>query len=156
MKFKPFNYRDIMALDEEFKALGLTNLPLEENTDILKSEFNMGGISYKNRFAIQPMEGCDGTREGSPDELTIRRYERFAASGAALIWAEAVAVAEKGRANPRQLFINDKTLEDFKRLNDKIKTISLKENGFEFVKLISFTPCAANVSSSQYSVSFSS
>ena len=139
MKFKPFNYRDIMALDEELKALGLTNLPLEENTDILNSEFNMGGISYKNRFAIQPMEGCDGTREGSPDELTIRRYERFAASGAALIWAEAVAVAEKGRANPRQLFINDKTLEDFKRLNDKIRTISLKENGFEPVMIMQAT-----------------
>lgn len=139
MKFKPFNYRDIMALDEELKALGLTNLPLEENTDILNSEFNMGGISYKNRFAIQPMEGCDGTREGSPDELTIRRYERFAASGAALIWAEAVAVAKKGRANPRQLFINDKTLEDFKRLNDKIRTISLKENGFEPVIIMQAT-----------------
>lgn len=139
MKFKPFNYRDIMALDEELKALGLTNLPLEENTDILNSEFIMGGISYKNRFAIQPMEGCDGTREGSPDELTIRRYERFAASGAALIWAEAVAVAKKGRANPRQLFINDKTLEDFKRLNDKIRTISLKENGFEPVIIMQAT-----------------
>ena len=139
MKFKPFNYRDIMALDEELKALGLTNLPLEENTDILNSEFNMGGISYKNRFAIQPMEGCDGTREGAPDELTIRRYERFAASGAALIWAEAVAVVEKGRANPRQLFINDKTLEDFKRLNDKIRTISLKENGFEPVIIMQAT-----------------
>ena len=27
------------------------------------------------------MEGCDGTAGGSPDELTLRRYDRFAKGG---------------------------------------------------------------------------
>ena len=49
------------------------------------------------------MEGCDGTPDGRPDELTFRRYRRFGAGGAKLIWGEAAAVVEEGRANPRQL-----------------------------------------------------
>ena len=96
-------------MKNEIENLKLKNLPFSENIDILDKEFTCGTISFKNRFAIQPMEGCDGTKEGEPDELTIRRYDRFAKSGAALIWAEAVAIKEEGRANPRQLFINEKT-----------------------------------------------
>ena len=34
-----------------------------------------------NRLACQAMEGCDGTAGGSPDELTLRRYDRFAKGG---------------------------------------------------------------------------
>jgi NADPH2 dehydrogenase len=49
------------------------------------------------------MEGCDGTLEGAPDELTFRRYRRFGAGGAKLIWGEATAVLPEARANPRQL-----------------------------------------------------
>ena len=62
-----------------------------------------------NALCVQPMEGCDGTLDGEPDELTYRRYQRFGAGGAKLIWGEAAAVVEEGRANPRQLFICDKT-----------------------------------------------
>ena len=55
------------------------------------------------------MEGCDGTLDGRPDELTFRRYQRFGAGGAKLIWGEATAVVDEGRANPRQLLINEQT-----------------------------------------------
>ena len=81
-------------------------------------------------MAIQPMEGCDGTRDGRPDTLTERRYERFAKSGVGLIWVEAVAVVQEGRANPRQLFMNEKTLDSFKRLVQMIKETCLQEHGF--------------------------
>ena len=43
------------------------------------------------------------TLDGRPGELTWRRYERFARGGAKLIWFEATAVREDGRANTRQL-----------------------------------------------------
>ena len=56
------------------------------------------------------MEGCDGTLDGFPDELTYRRYHRFGAGGAALIWGEATAIADEGRMNPRQLWIYEKTV----------------------------------------------
>ncbi|MYD11067.1 MAG: NADH:flavin oxidoreductase [Chloroflexi bacterium] len=63
-----------------------------------------------NRFAILPMEGWDGTADGHPSDLTRRRWQRFGRSGAKLIWGgEAVAVRHDGRANARQLVINDDT-----------------------------------------------
>src|ERR1035438_9295199 len=49
------------------------------------------------------------SRYGQPDDLVFRRYERFGAGGAKLIWGEATAVLDEGRANPRQLLINDQT-----------------------------------------------
>ena len=53
-----------------------------------------------NRFSILPMEGWDGTKDGFPSDLTIRRWQRFGASGAKLMWGgEAVAVRHDGRAN---------------------------------------------------------
>ena len=61
-----------------------------------------------NRFAVLPMEGWDGTADGRPTELTRRRWRRFGMSGAKLIWGgEAVAVRHDGRANARQLVINE-------------------------------------------------
>src|SRR5262249_21019857 len=62
------------------------------------------------------MEGCDGTLDGHPDELTYRRYQRFGAGGAKLIWGEATAVVEEGRANSRQLLLNDATAPDLERM----------------------------------------
>lgn len=63
-----------------------------------------------NRFAVQPMEGWDGEADGGPSELTRRRWLRFAASGAKLIWGgEAVAVLPEARANPNQLLMNPHT-----------------------------------------------
>ncbi len=64
-----------------------------------------------NRFCILPMEGWDGNPDGSPSELTFRRWQHFGASGAKLIWGgEAVAVRHDGRANPNQLLINPANL----------------------------------------------
>ena len=65
------------------------------------------GKSYRlgNSMAIHPMEGCESTLDGRPDELTWRRYLRFAQGGAKLLWFEATAVREDGRANARQLLI---------------------------------------------------
>jgi NADPH2 dehydrogenase len=57
-----------------------------------------------NRFCILPMEGWDGTLDGRPSDLTLRRWQRFGESGAKLIWGgEAFAVRHDGRANPNQL-----------------------------------------------------
>src|ERR1041385_3811090 len=69
---------------------------------------NADAVHLGNRFAVQPMEGWDGTAEGRPTELTFRRWRRFGSSGAKLIWGgEAVAVCHDGRANPNQLAINE-------------------------------------------------
>jgi 2,4-dienoyl-CoA reductase-like NADH-dependent reductase (Old Yellow Enzyme family) len=71
------------------------------------------GGKVGNRFAILPMEGWDGTPDGKPSDLTRRRWQRFGASGAKLIWGgEAVAVRADGRANPNQLLLNEDNLPD--------------------------------------------
>jgi NADPH2 dehydrogenase len=74
-----------------------------------------------NRFCVQPMEGWDGTADGKPTELVIRRWQRFGQSGAKLIWGgEAVAVRPDGRANPRQLVINEANQPDLARLRESL------------------------------------
>lgn len=94
--------------------------------DKLKVQSALGrpviGKSYRlgNSMAIHPMEGCDSTPDGRPDELTWRRYARFAQGGAKLIWFEATAVRDDGRANPRQLLINKDNVGDYARILEMI------------------------------------
>jgi NADPH2 dehydrogenase len=79
------------------------------------------GFVIGNRFCILPMEGWDGTPDGRPTELTIRRWRRFGSSGAKLIWGgEAVAVRPDGRANPNQLVINPETAVDLAALREML------------------------------------
>jgi 2,4-dienoyl-CoA reductase-like NADH-dependent reductase (Old Yellow Enzyme family) len=60
---------------------------------------------HADRYAILPMEGWDGTEDGKPTDLVLRRWQRFGESGAGLVWGEATAVRADGRANPHQLLI---------------------------------------------------
>jgi NADPH2 dehydrogenase len=77
---------------------------------------SIGPLRAGNALCVQPMEGCDATLDGHPDVLTYRRYERFGAGGAKLIWGEAAAVVPEGRANSRQLLINPRTAADLERM----------------------------------------
>lgn len=106
-------------------------LPYSEDTSVLAEQINIGRKTAPNRLVYQAMEGCDGTAEGAPDELTVRRYMRFAEGGAGIIWFEATAVTNDGRANPRQMYINDNTLDSFKRIVDSIKERCVSVNGYE-------------------------
>lgn len=121
------------SLDEFFKQnIDLdTHLPFTKDTAVLKSTFNVCNKTVPNRLVCQAMEGCDGTTDGSPDALTKRRYDRLAKGGAGLIWFEATAVMEEGRANPRQLYINEKNLDNFKKQIEDIKETALRTNGYE-------------------------
>ena len=63
----------------------------------------INGKQIGNRFAIQPMEGWDGTTTGGISDEMHRRWTRFGESGAKLIYGgEAMAVRADGRANPNQ------------------------------------------------------
>ena len=134
--------RKVYTKAEDFKqqndALGL-DLPFAEDVSILGQELKVGNKVIPNRLACQAMEGCDGTPGGSPDELTIRRYDRFAKGGAGVIWFEATAVLPEARANPRQLYIHDGNLDDFKRQVERIKETAMKENGYEPVVIMQAT-----------------
>ncbi|MGI8794516.1 MAG: NADH:flavin oxidoreductase [Acidimicrobiales bacterium] len=95
-----------LAIDDEVEAHG----PLAQ--PIAFTDIAAGPIELANRFAILPMEGWDGTTLGGATDLARRRWERFGASGAALVWGEATAVRPDGRANPNQLVISSDTIDD--------------------------------------------
>jgi NADPH2 dehydrogenase len=117
----PLHYKRVASLKtpEAFAAhlesLGIT-LPFDPELQSgpaapLARPYALEGRVIGNRFSILPMEGWDGTEDGRPTELTIRRWKHFGLSGAKLIWGgEAVAVRHDGRANPNQLLLAEHTL----------------------------------------------
>ncbi len=82
----------------------------------LAQPIRIGPLEAANRFAILPMEGWDGTTDGRPSPAVERRWLRFGASGAGLVWGEATAVVSEGRANPNQLVISDETVDEIAAL----------------------------------------
>lgn len=123
-------YGSLEEFENQNKELG-TALALSRDLSVLNVPLRLGSKTAPNRLACQAMEGCDGTLAGEPDELTRRRYRRFAQGGAGIIWFEATAVLEEGRANPRQLYITPKTLDAFKREVEEIKETAMRANGYE-------------------------
>ena len=131
-------YTSRAEFDAQNQLLGL-ELPYSEDLSVFQKELKVGRKVIPNRLACQAMEGCDGTSDGAPGELTIRRYDRFAKGGAGTIWFEATAVLEEGRANPRQLWIHEKNLDSFKREVERIKETALQENGYEPIVIMQAT-----------------
>ena len=110
-----FKFHTRAELEAECSRLGL-DLRFSEDISPLFRPVVLGPLRAGNSLCIQPMEGCDGTLDGQADELTFRRFRRFGGGGAKLIWGEATAVVEEGRANPRQLLINYATAPDLQRM----------------------------------------
>ena len=105
-------------------------IALTPELSCLAQPIKIGSFDLANRIAIQPMEGCDGTADGAPNTLTIRRYDRFAHSGAGLVWFEATAIVSEGRANPRQLWLTEENKDEFKKVIDDLRETSMKLYGF--------------------------
>jgi 2,4-dienoyl-CoA reductase-like NADH-dependent reductase (Old Yellow Enzyme family) len=116
-----FKYKSAADVVSDATRLG-GELAVQEDLAPLFSPLTVAGRTVGNRLLIQPMEGCDGTLEGAPDELTYRRYQRFGAGGAKVIWGEATAIAPDVRANTRQLWISDRTAADLGRMLDGART----------------------------------
>jgi len=110
-----FTYRSLDELRADIEGQGL-EIDLADSTSLLLQPLRVGPLTAGNRLAVHPMEGCDSTPDGRPGELTFRRWERFGAGGAKLLWGEATAVVPEGRANPHQLLISPDTAPDLERL----------------------------------------
>jgi len=101
-----------LAFDDELAPAGRSPLaqPIEAR-----------GARVGNRFCILPMEGWDGTADGQPTDLTMRRWRNFGISGAKLMWGgEAVAVRHDGRANPHQLMMSARNQLSIARLREEL------------------------------------
>ena len=123
-----FSFQSTDELLGKAKELGV-ELPYQESLSDLFESISLGTKKISNRLAIQPMEGFDGMADGSPDELTFRRYKRYAQGGSGLIWFEATAVVPEGRSNPSQLMLTPHTLDVFKSLLDQTREIAIRSLG---------------------------
>ena len=129
MKFGDFvkvkSLQSPQGFKENLLRLGLP-MPCDEVLEsgpesVMAQPLQVGPWQVGNRFAVHPMEGWDGSADGRPSANTIRRWDRFGRTGAKLIWGgEAVAVRHDGRANPRQLVINQDTAHDIANLRQTL------------------------------------
>jgi NADPH2 dehydrogenase len=113
--------KQVSQFKNHVRALGLS-IPCDDQLitgpdSALRKPLTRRSLRIGNRICVQPMEGWDGTPDGSPTENTFRRWQRFGQSGAKLIWGgEAVAVCHEGRANPNQLVAAEHTAASLARL----------------------------------------
>ena len=132
----------VITSQEEFEsqcaASGCT-FPLAATTEALKAPLKIGKCTVPNRIVYQPMEGCDGEANGAPGERTICKYMDFAKSGAGMIWFEATAVCDEGKANPRQLRLTEATKDAFAELVRNIKSTAKETFGFEPILILQLT-----------------
>lgn len=135
MSFGCKNLSDVTAACERYGC----DIKFSNDLSILGVPRQIGHKTAPNRFCVHPMEGCDGTVDGSPSGLTVERYMSFAEGGPGLLWFEAVAVAPEGRASARQLMISDDNLSEFKKLADIIRKKALMENGYAPVLIMQLT-----------------
>lgn len=83
-----------------------------------------------NRWSVLPMEGWDCLPDGSPSELTERRWLRFGISGAKLLFGcEAAAVMAEGRSNTRQMMMNENTVDKIGKLRRKMVAVHAEKFG---------------------------
>ena len=123
-----FHYRSAEGLLAEARRLGL-DIPFQEDASILAGKTVFAGREIANRLAVLPMEGADAEAAGGPSETTRRRYRRYAAGGAGLIWVEATAVRPDGRSNPRQLLLTEENVGAFAKLVGEIRAAAKEEWG---------------------------
>jgi len=123
-----FRLREIDDLKRLSEQLNVSVEAIED-VSILAQPVRAGGLLIPNSLAVHPMEGCDGDAQGRPGKLTLRRYERFAAGGAGLIWGEATAVAPEARANPRQLWIHEGSKDSFAAMVKMMRRAAAKSMG---------------------------
>ncbi|HBN84291.1 MAG TPA: flavin oxidoreductase/NADH oxidase [Clostridiales bacterium] len=119
MKREVFKFKNFDEFKEDIEKLG-ANIPVSENLEIFKTKVILGDKTAPNSIALNPMEGCDALPDGTPSELSIRRFDRYSKGGAGLIWMEAVAVVHEGKANPRQFLINSDNLGAYEKLMDQM------------------------------------
>src|ERR1043166_6219486 len=107
------SFKTVADFRQHVTALGL-DLPCQDSIAVGNasplarpvSHCVINGKKIGNRYAIQPMEGWDGTTSGGTTDEMIRRWQRFGESGAKLIYGgDDMPVRPDGRANPNQLIL---------------------------------------------------
>lgn len=125
-----FQFKTLDEVRAKIDELGIS-MNLDEDISILKQPIKVGNRIVPNRMAVLPMEGCDSNRDGSPSELVKRRYLRLAEGGYGLIWWEACAIVEEGRANELQMMLTPQNQKEFASLLEEVNRAAKERNGEE-------------------------
>ncbi|OGV69927.1 MAG: hypothetical protein A3K19_02065 [Lentisphaerae bacterium RIFOXYB12_FULL_65_16] len=133
-----FNLRYLSDLRAKCAELGL-DIPTVDDVSILGTPLQIGSLNLPNRLTVHPMEGFDADRNGTPGELSYRRYRRYAEGGAALIWFEATSVVSEGRSNPGQFWLHDGNVDVFRRLVQATRDAARKARGAEPLLILQMT-----------------
>lgn len=120
MKHEKFNFKHLADLQGKIEKLGI-DIKLDSDFSPLGRPVKVGNRFAPNAIAALPMEGCDSEVDGSPSGLVERRYLRYASGGYGLVWWEACAVVEEGRANELQMMLTDQNLDQFATLLSRSK-----------------------------------
>lgn len=121
---RKFAFENIDEVNSEIKEI---NLQADEEFKYINDTYKIGDFELPNRFVALPMEGVDAV-DGYPSQLTIDKYRDIAKGGYGLVWVEATSVNLEGRSNDNQLYINDDNFDKFEKLNNIIKSESLKSS----------------------------
>ncbi|MEN6381955.1 MAG: NADH:flavin oxidoreductase, partial [Rectinema sp.] len=129
--FEAFNFKSLDDLKRKVEELGI-DIQFSDELSPLFSKVKVGTKETPNSFAVLPMEGCDSELDGSPSDLVRQRYRRYAVGGAGLIWWEACAVVQEGKANPHQMSITSSNIGSFAKLLEETKRISQENFGTSY------------------------
>jgi 2,4-dienoyl-CoA reductase-like NADH-dependent reductase (Old Yellow Enzyme family) len=132
-----FRFKNKKELILKAKELGI-DLPFSDDISPLFESVSVEGFLVSNRLLVQPMEGYDSEDDGSPSDLTRRRYLRYAEGGSGIIWFEAVSVSSDGRSNPHQLWLNNINSGNYALLNKELRKAANKL-GFDPFLVIQLT-----------------
>ncbi len=132
---EPFAIRTLDDLRTAAARLG-REIALSRNFELPGQPLRIHGVTVPNRLCVQPLEGCDADERGAPAPLTLRRYRRFAEGGFGMIWLEAAAVADEGRANARQLRLQRSNAGAFAQLVAEIREAARLRWNHEIVLIL--------------------
>ena len=130
--YKPYKFGTFKTNEDFTSTMAADGLhfPITDNLSALQEPVTLAnGDVIPNRMVIHPMEGFDGTRDGSPTDLIFRRYKRYAEGGSGLIWYESITVADDGRCNPLQMVMKNETVSEIKRLVDESDAYAVNKYG---------------------------
>ena len=125
-KHEKFNFKSLDDIKNKVTELGL-NIDFSEDFSPLWQPKKIGGKTAPNSMAVLPMEGCDSNTDGSPSDLVYQRYTKLGAGGFGLIWWEANAVVEEGKANEQQMMLTASNRSKFKALLDEVNRTAMEK-----------------------------
>lgn len=127
-KFEKFSFKNETELQDKISELDV-NITLTDDFSPLAKNVRIGTKEAPNSIAVLPMEGCDSNSDGSPSDLTYRRYKRFASGGAGLLWWEANTIVKEGKANPRAMMLTKENKGEFVKLLEECRISAIETMG---------------------------